>query len=474
MNYTIPPSVTSLTATSSLTNATSINYNLSFSESVSGLTNTDFVMTGSSTNCSGIAVTGASSSYLVTVSGCGVGTLKLTLLADSVTGLLTGPPQDKAALDVVIERTVPGVNITGPAATTSLSNLDFSLVFTEPVTGLTSSDFTVTGTSCVVGAVTGSQASYAVQITNCADSAIVQLALMSNSVIDIAGNLGPANVPVIAPVKIDRTAPVGVWSTPQPSTYTDPTFEINFGEEVTGFTASDISITGTATGCQTGVTLISVGRFSVSTSGCSIGSIQLNVSVNSYTDAFGNVGPSSILSTSVTSKIAIPAPTPSPTATPIPIPIPSQVASPTPSATPTPTQSNLPAPPVSGGSGGGSSGGSGGNALVSSPIAQPVPAQTDDDWEIIAAQPVRKTYAFSSAVKVPTSPDEEAIAIYEPNASQITITNPTDERQVVAPRSDWQQYAIIGVGSLSGLLATIGVIQAARQTRNRRLVKKYA
>jgi hypothetical protein len=97
-----------------------------------------------------------------------------------------------------------------------------------------------------------------------------------------------------------------------------------------------------------------------------------------------------------------------------------------------------------------------------------------NNTEIVAAQPVRKTYAFSNAIKLPTSPEEEPIAIYEPDAPQITVENPTDDPLPVAPKNNWQQYAIMGVGSLSGLLATIGVIQGARKMRNRRLVKKFA
>jgi hypothetical protein len=93
--------------------------------------------------------------------------------------------------------------------------------------------------------------------------------------------------------------------------------------------------------------------------------------------------------------------------------------------------------------------------------------------QIVAPQPVRKTYAFTSAIKLPTSPLEEPIAIYEPDAPQITVDNPTDDPPV-AENTDWQRYAMIGVGSMSGLLATVGAVKAARQFRNRRLVKKFA
>jgi hypothetical protein len=117
----------------------------------------------------------------------------------------------------------------------------------------------------------------------------------------------------------------------------------------------------------------------------------------------------------------------------------------------------------SSGSGIGSGSGTGGTASLNQVSS----------LEIVAAQPVRKTYAFSSAIKLPTSPTEEPIAIYEPDAPQITIDNPTDDPPVAA-KNDWQKYAIIGVGSLSGLLATIGITKGVRQMRTRRLVRKFA
>jgi hypothetical protein len=152
--------------------------------------------------------------------------------------------------------------------------------------------------------------------------------------------------------------------------------------------------------------------------------------------------------------------TPTPTATPTPAA--SSSASPTPSQNSAPAQGSSPAPVSTGSNGDGPASGSG-TALLNQV----------SNLEIVAAQPVRKTYAFSSAIKLPTSPTEEPIAIYEPDAPQISIDNPTDDSPVAA-KNDWQQYAIIGVGSLSGLLATIGITKGVRQMRTRRLVRKFA
>ena len=71
------------------------------------------------------------------------------------------------------------------------------------------------------------------------------------------------------------------------------------------------------------------------------------------------------------------------------------------------------------------------------------------------------------------NPDEKSIAVFEPDGNQITIDNPTDDPPIQST-NDWQRYAIIGVGALSGLLAAIGFAKLARQLRNKRLVRKFA
>ncbi|MFM1956842.1 MAG: hypothetical protein RLZ41_241 [Actinomycetota bacterium] len=361
ISYVMPPSVTTFTPGSTLTNASSISYNLVFNESVTGLTNTDFVSTGSTASCSALTVSGSGSSYLVSASGCSDGTYKLKFLANSITGTVGGPTADVVSADVLIDRTAPTVTVSAPATPSSLLTLEYGLLFSESVTGLAASDFIVTGTACEVAAVSGSVMRYTVQVTRCADGVNTSITLAANSVSDVAANLGPATLMTSTTVSVDRGTLVVATPTPTP--------------------------------------------------------------------------------------------TPTPTASPSP--------SPTPSQNSAPAQGSSPAPIPAGSNGNGPS--TGGTASLNQVSS----------LEIVAAQPVRKTYAFSSAIKLPTSPTEEPIAIYEPDAPQITIDNPTDDPPVAA-KNDWQQYAIIGVGSLSGLLATIGITKGVRQMRTRRLVRKFA
>jgi hypothetical protein len=469
ISYVLPPSVSSFTPGATLTNSTSISYNLVFNESVTGLTNTDFATTGSTATCTTISVSGSGTSYLVTASGCSTGTYKLILLANTITGTVNGPSADSTSTDVVIERTAPTVTVTSPTSPNNALTLDYTLTFSESVTGLSASDFSISGSTCVISNVSGSANQYTVRVQSCSDAASAYLVMQPNSVSDAALNLGPLTAPSFTTVTVDRSASEPTWASAVATSYTSPSFQVDFSEAVNGFTASDVSNTGTATGCLISVSSATVTRYSISTTGCSLGSVRLEIAQGAYTDALGNTGPAAVSASGVTTVLAQPAPTPTPT--------PTAAPSPTPTATPAPA-------PIS--SGGGSSGGSGGGTgsggstepsnstpvetKLNSPTANLEPAAT---LEIVAAQPIRKTYAFSSAIKLPTSPTEEPIAIYEPDAPQITVDNPTNDPPV-RPSTNWQQYAIIGVGGLSGLLATIGIAKGARQMRNRRLVKKFA
>jgi len=114
---TTPPSVSSFgPTTASPTNAATISYGLTFSESVTGLAAGDFSQTGTSAGCSVNAPSGSGASYTVSVSGCGSGTVILRLNANTVADLATnlGPTTNATAASVTVDRTAP--TVTAPAA----------------------------------------------------------------------------------------------------------------------------------------------------------------------------------------------------------------------------------------------------------------------------------------------------------------------------------------------------------------------
>src|SRR5207253_3101321 len=151
--YTIDqtaPTVTSITRTTpaaATTNATSVTYTVTFSESVSGVDAADFALALSGVTASAtLVVSGSGSSYTVTVNSVsGDGTLGLNLVDDdSITdgvgnnlgGARTGPTRRTSHL-YTLDQTAPTVtSITrttpaGPA--TNATSVTYTVTFSESV-----------------------------------------------------------------------------------------------------------------------------------------------------------------------------------------------------------------------------------------------------------------------------------------------------------------------------------------------------
>jgi hypothetical protein len=181
-----------------LTNAAVLVYDLAFDEAVTGLVAGDFTVTGN--RCS-VGTAGSGATYTVTLSKCSGGTVVLTLRAGTVADAadIAGPTSNVDAATVTIDRTAPAATITGDVIG------GYTVTFSEPVSGLTASDFTISGRSistCVVGGVqangdplrvgtTDFYVSGTVTITSCSPGAVVTLTLEKGTVEDVAGNLGP-------------------------------------------------------------------------------------------------------------------------------------------------------------------------------------------------------------------------------------------------------------------------------------------
>jgi hypothetical protein len=238
-----PPTVSSLaTSGALLTNAATVSYALSFSESVTGLTAGDFTRTGTATSCSVGSPVGSGASYTIAISGCSAGTVILTLNANTVRDLANnlGPTGSASAATVRIDRTGPTATLIAQFSPTNAASLAYQINFNESVTGLTTGDFTRTGTAtgCVVFPPLGSGSSYSLAIITCSAGTVL-LSLKSASVQDGAGNIGPALAVAAASVTLDRTAP----------TVTAPAMSLRSGVTVTG---SSMPVHLAWTGADTG------------------------------------------------------------------------------------------------------------------------------------------------------------------------------------------------------------------------------
>lgn len=132
--------VSSFSPRSTTSSNGTVTYDLQFNESVSGLTASDFSVSGTgSGSCVIGAPSGSGANYAITLTSCGVGTTTLTLGANSVTGSTTGPLLAEAA---------SGVTFVEVATTISLALTDSSSVIYKGV------DFQLTATVSQPGRIT--------------------------------------------------------------------------------------------------------------------------------------------------------------------------------------------------------------------------------------------------------------------------------------------------------------------------------
>ncbi|MBX7105913.1 MAG: DUF4394 domain-containing protein [Gemmataceae bacterium] len=199
---------------------------------------------------------------------------------------------------------VTSINIVGTSPTNAKS-VDYTVTFTEDVTGVDITDFKLSG------AATGSVASvtmvdgktYTVTVNTVAGNGSLRLDLIDDdSITDAAGNklggtgTGNGDFKTGQAYTIDNIAPIGIIV--QDMGQTDPAFGqpvvffVNFSETVTGFDSSDIIITGTAPGTLVATVTPVVGSttdFTISVTGATgDGTVIVNFAADAAFDLAGN------------------------------------------------------------------------------------------------------------------------------------------------------------------------------------------
>jgi autotransporter-associated beta strand protein/VCBS repeat-containing protein len=202
----VPPSVARITRLSANpTNAATVQYEVEFSETVSGVDASDFIAHASPGVFGTVPmnVSGSGATYTVTMStGFGDGDFVFQLMDnDSIldaagnplggvgagNGTFTGPNYD-------IDKTAPGVVIAraaGQDATTHLPTIAFTAIFSEEVTGFDASDVSaivVGGTGEVITSMIGSGDTYAITVTFIRGYGTVEVAVPGGAAMDAAGN----------------------------------------------------------------------------------------------------------------------------------------------------------------------------------------------------------------------------------------------------------------------------------------------
>ncbi|HVK18544.1 MAG TPA: Ig-like domain-containing protein, partial [Fimbriiglobus sp.] len=305
VDRTSPTAQTTVPVGANPTSAGTTQFTVTFSESVVGVSASNFALVALGVN--GAAITGVSGSgatYTVTVTtGFGDGTLRLTLatpngIVDRAGNALTGRPF--TATPLVVDRTAPVVQsiaLVGPAATRAAS-VAFTITFSEPVLGVSPLNFAAVASGTLVGATITSLTTadgrvYTAVVSTGTGDGTLRLDLISPvGITDTAGQ------PVIAGLTgaaytIDRTAPRASinLSTGQAAVTGDQPirFTLTFNEPVTGFGRDDVVLGGTA---GSGVVRVtgSGATYEVEVTGLSAsGDVVLSVREAAAVDVAGNL-----------------------------------------------------------------------------------------------------------------------------------------------------------------------------------------
>lgn len=214
----VVPAVTSIVKGTTSRNDL-IVYELTMSESVTGMSTTgsDWIVSG--TGCKITKLTGSGTSYSMWVTDCGDGVkASISLKANSLTDVAgnTGPAADSLSPEVQIDDQLPRVSITTDARAAQTASPTFTLTYSEAVTGVTLDSFTSGGTAKGCGfALTEVTAGmvYKVVTTGCS-AGTLKLMVPAGSAKDANGNVGPA-LPIESPtviIDVDTTSSGGAFN----------------------------------------------------------------------------------------------------------------------------------------------------------------------------------------------------------------------------------------------------------------------
>ena len=284
--------------TSQNTDSQSLIYEVTFSESVTGVTSSDFILSlvGSNAGIGSITgISGSGSVYYVTVSAAQDGTYNLDLVSsghgirDAANNLLnnttptTGTDETYTVSTAVIDNTNPrleSIERYSPATeNTDNQTLVYKATFSEDVTGVTASDFVlspsstgrVSGTTQVTG-ISGSGDTYYVTVSSSTDGTYnLDLVSSDHNIVDAANNsltntatTGADQTYTVSTAVIDNTNPrLASIERYNPATENTDSqtlvYKATFSEDVTGVTVSDFTLSSDSAGGES--TSTSTGQF---------------------------------------------------------------------------------------------------------------------------------------------------------------------------------------------------------------------
>lgn len=286
------------------TSASPIVFDVVFSEPVTGFTDSDISFTGSTaTGTLAAAVNGSGETYTVSVSGMATsGTVIASIAAGAAVDADNNPTGASTSTDntVTFNSPPPTVTINSSAGQPDPATggpISFTVHFSKPVTGFTGADVSFTGSTAggtLVATVTGSGTDYTVSVDGMTGNGTVVASVPAGGAVDVGNQPNAASTSTDNTVQFTAGAPTVTIN--QAAGQSDPTsaasitFTVQFSEPVTGFTATDISFTGsTAAGTLVAVVSGNGPLYTVTVTGMTgSGTVVVSIPAAAATDAGAN------------------------------------------------------------------------------------------------------------------------------------------------------------------------------------------
>ncbi|MEA3075997.1 MAG: hypothetical protein QOF60_905 [Actinomycetota bacterium] len=279
-----------------------VNFTAVFSEPVTGFAPGSVAVAGTAGGTRTVAITGNGTTYTVAVSGLTDGTIVVTVppggAADAAGN--TNGASTSGDNSVTVDKTAPSVTVNQGASQpdpTNGSSVTFTATFSENVTGFDNTDVTITGTAFTAApaamvAVAGGPQIYTLTVTGMDKDGTVVAAVGAAKAKDVVMRDNTASTSTDNTISRDTAAP-GVTikqatAQPDPATGEPVDFTVKFTEAVTGFTASDVTFSGTAGGARNTTVTGSGSTYTVSVRDITDGDLVADVVTGAAADTAGN------------------------------------------------------------------------------------------------------------------------------------------------------------------------------------------
>ncbi len=299
------------------TNVASVQFAVTFSESVTGFAANDLSFTGSTVGGTlAAAVSGSGADYTVTVTGMtGTGNVVVSIPAGAAVDALNHQSLASTSADniVLYDGVAPTVTINqagGQSDPANGASIVFTVAFSESVNNFATGDVSFTGSTVggtLVGAVAGSGAGYTVTVTGMTGTGNVVVSIPANRANDPAGNVNVPSTSADNVVAYDGVVPTVTIN--KAAGQADPTnvasvqYTVTFSEAVTGFAGTDLSFAGSTVGGTLAAAVSGSGAsYTVTVTGMTgTGNVVASIPANRASDPAGN---DNVASTSTDNVVA--------------------------------------------------------------------------------------------------------------------------------------------------------------------------